>query len=155
MPSRSFVVQKLIGREFEQAMIPVLESMGMRVIDTDSWSYRLKRGRDCIVEVKGQRNGIDFKYDKLSEQSGRVCVDVESLQHTDSAIWVFGLPRGSEIDCYALKTSDLAPYTYQYARMNPGAVLKVGEFKQAGVMIPKSIFTKLPFINKFKTIELV
>ena len=92
-------------------MIPVLSELGMRVIDTDSWSYNLKRGRDCIVEVKGHRNGIDFKYDRMSEQSGRVCIDLDSLSHTDSAIWIFGLPRGSEIDCYVVKTSDLATST--------------------------------------------
>src|SRR5947209_6054466 len=125
MPSKSFTIQKLIGREFEQAMMPVLESLGMRVIDTDSWSYRLKRGRDLIVEVQGQRNGIDFKYDLMSEKTNRICIDLDSLQHTDSAIWIFGLPRTPYIDCYAVKTSDLAPYTYQYIKDHPGALQRV------------------------------
>ena len=75
MPSRSFTIQKLIGREFEQAMIPVLEATGFRVIDVDHWSYRLKKGRDIIVEVKGERGSLELKYDVLTEKTNRVCVD--------------------------------------------------------------------------------
>lgn len=154
MPSRSFVVQKLIGREFEQAMIPVLQEKGMRVIDVDHWKYRDKRGRDVIVEVKGQRCSLEMKYDRMSEKTGRICIDLDSMNKTDSAIWLFGLPRGLEIDVYATKTTDLAPYAYQYIKMHPGALQRVGEFKQECLMIPKPVFTSLPFISKFKTIEL-
>jgi hypothetical protein len=154
MPSRSFVVQKLIGREFEQAMIPILQEKGMRVIDVDHWGYRHKRGRDVIVEVKGGRCSIEFKYDRMSEKTGRVCIDLDSMNHTDSAIWIYGLPRGSEIDVYATKISDLAPYTHQYIKDHPGALQRVGEFKQECLMIPKLVFTSLPFISKFKTIKL-
>ena len=69
-PSQSFTIQKLIGREFEQAMIPVLEEVGLRVIDVDHWSYNHKKGRDVIVEKDGYRNSIEFKLDKLSEKTG-------------------------------------------------------------------------------------
>ena len=33
--------------------MPVLESMGFRVIDVDTWGYKHKNGRDIIVEIKG------------------------------------------------------------------------------------------------------
>ncbi|MFP5261019.1 MAG: hypothetical protein ACLGJB_03835 [Blastocatellia bacterium] len=154
MPSKSFTIQKLIGREFEQAMIPVLSEMGFRIIDTDSWAYRHKKGVDVIVDIKGVRCALEFKLDKLSERTQHVCIDLDSIQKTTSAIWIFGLPRTPYIDCYATKIADLAPFTYQYAKDNPGAVKRVGEFKQECVMIPKYIFTRLPFISKFKTIEL-
>jgi hypothetical protein len=155
MPSTSFLEQKDKGRYFEELMIPVLKDLGMKVIDTDGWAYRLKKGVDVLVEVQGLRNGIEFKYDLLSERTNRVCIDLDSINKTSSAIWIYGLPQGSKIDCYATKIADLAPYTYQYAKDNPGAVKRVGEWKGQCVMISKWTFVKLPFISKFKTIELV
>jgi hypothetical protein len=75
MSSTAFKVQKLIGRKFEQAMMPVLEQSGFRVIDVDQWSYKLKKGRDIIVEVQGQRASLELKYDLFSEKTHRVYID--------------------------------------------------------------------------------
>ena len=149
MPSASFKIQKLIGREFEQAMIPVLEQMGFRVIDVDDWSYKLKKGRDCIVEIKGHRCSIEFKFDKMSEQTGNVVVDLDSLRKTDSAIWIYGLPKGNQIDVYAMRISDLGPFAKSYPVKK-----RVGEYKLEAAIIPKWQFVTLPFIKKFKTIEI-
>ena len=102
MPSRSFVVQKLIGREFEQTMMPVFEQAGFRVIDTDHFSYRQKKGRDIIVEVQGQRASLELKYDLLSEKTNRVCIDWDSMIKTQSRYWIFGLP---DVASYCGKTS--------------------------------------------------
>jgi hypothetical protein len=84
MASHSFVVQKLIGREFEQAMMPVLEQAGFRVIDTDHFSYRQKKGRDIIVEVQGQRASLELKYNLLLEKTNKVCIDWDSMIKTQS-----------------------------------------------------------------------
>lgn len=153
-PSIEFVRQKEVGREFEQAMIPHLEEAGLRVIDVDHWSYNHKKGRDHIVEKDGYRNSLELKLDRMSEKTHKVCIDLDSLRKTTSAIWIFGFPRGNEVDVYTVKYLDLHPYVYQYARENPTAVKKVGEWKQECVMIPKWTFINLPFVFKFKTIVL-
>jgi hypothetical protein len=149
MSSRRFVVQKLIGREFEQALMPVLEEMGFRVIDVDHWGYKHKKGRDIIVEVKGTRCSLELKYDLMSEKTVYVCLDLDSINKTDSAIWLYGLPRGNEIDVYSVRISDLAPF----ARNWPVKRL-LGEFKQSCALVKKETFLSQPFVFKFKTINL-
>ena len=72
MPSKSFTIQKLIGREFETALMPVLSEMGFRVIDVDTWGYKHKKGRDIIVEIKGERASLELKYDKMSEKTNYI-----------------------------------------------------------------------------------
>src|SRR5215813_11902369 len=154
MPSRSFVVQKLIGREFETAMIPVLEQAGMRVIDVDHWGYKHKRGRDVIVEVKGERSSIEFKLDKMSEVTHRVCIDWDSMSHTDSKYWIYGLPENGKIAVYAMYASQLRDFALGYVRGHPESMKRVGEFKGYCAMIPKALFISQPFISKFGTIQL-
>ena len=149
MPSRSFVVQKLIGREFEQAMMPVLESMGFRVIDVDLWGYKHKKGRDIIVEIKGQRCSLELKLDKMSEKTGYVCLDLDSINKTSSAIWLYGLPRGNEVDVYSMKIQGLAPFAQNW----PVKRL-LGEFKQPCALVKKDVFLSQPFVFRFKTIQL-
>ena len=155
MPSRSFVVQKLIGRDFETALMPVLEQMGFRVIDVDHWGYKHKKGRDIIVEVKGQRASLELKYDLLSEKTNRVCIDWDSMSKTQSKYWIFGLPEGNKVAVYAMYASQLRDFALEYVRDHPDSMKRVGEFKQYCAMIPKHTFISQPFISKFKTIELV
>jgi hypothetical protein len=154
MPSRSFVVQKLIGREFEQALMPVLKSMGFRVIDVDLWGYKHKKGRDIIVEIKGQRASLELKYDKLSELTHNVAIDWDSMSKTQSKYWIFGLPENGRIAVYAMYASQLRDFALQYVRSHPESMKRVGEFKQYCAMIPKHTFINQPFIGKFGTINL-
>jgi hypothetical protein len=154
MSSRSFVVQKEVGREFEKPMMKVLEEKGFRVIDVDSWSYRLKKGRDIIVEYQGQRASIEFKFDKLSEKTGRVCLDWDSMSKTESKYWIYGLPEGDKIAVYAMYASQLRDFALAYVRSHPESMKRVGEFKQYCAMIPKPVFISQPFISKFGTIEI-
>jgi len=148
-PSREFVKQKLVGREFEMAMIPVLEQTGFRVIDVDWWSYNHKKGRDLIVEVKGQRCSLELKLDKMSEKTGYVCLDLDSISKTDSAIWLYGLPRSNEVDVYSMKIQDLAPFARNW-------LIKrlLGEFKAPCALVKKETFLGQKFVHKFKTINL-
>lgn len=154
MPSRSFVVQKLIGREFETALMPVLEEMGFRVIDVDHWGYKHKKGRDIIVEIKGQRASLELKYDKLSEKTHNVAIDWDSMSKTQSRYWIFGLPDNGKIAVYAMYASQLRDFALQYVKSHPESMKPVGEFKQYCAMIPKHVFTTQPFVHKFKTINL-
>lgn len=149
MPSRSFVVQKIIGREFETAMIPVLEQAGMRVIDVDSWAYKYKKGVDVIVEVKGVRCGIEFKYDKMSEKTGNVVIDLDSLGKTTAGIWIYGFKRGDFVDTYSMRTTELSPFAFNWPVRKP-----VGEFRQLAAFMRKEQFLSQPFVFKFKTINL-
>ena len=148
-PSSSFTIQKLIGREFEQAMIPVLEQTGFRVIDVDWWSYSHKKGRDLIVEAKGQRCSLELKLDKMSEKTGYVCLDLDSINKTDSAIWLYGLPRGNEVDVYSMKIQDLAPFARNWPIRRD-----LGEFRQPCALVKKDTFLSQSFVHKFKTINL-
>lgn len=149
MPSKSFVVQKLIGREFEQAMIPILEQAGMRVIDVDHWGYNHKKGRDLIVEVKGARCSIEFKLDLMSEKTGNVAIDLDSLNKTDSGIWVFGLKDGDLIHTYSMRTTELAPFAQNWPVKRPA-----GEFRQMIALVPKATFIGQKFVYPFKIIKL-
>src|SRR6185503_10039392 len=97
--------------------------MGMRVVDTDGWSYRYKKGVDVMVEVLGQRCGLELKLDAMSETTGNVCIDLDSINKTTSAIWIYGLPNGGRIDCYSMLISNLAPFARQYPIKR-----KIGEF---------------------------
>ncbi len=131
-------------------MIPLLIEMGFRVIDTDGWSYRLKKGVDVIVEIKGARCGIEFKFDRMSERTGRVAVDLDSINKTTSAIWIYGLPDGSRIDCYAMQIKDLAPFARAWPNKR-----KVGENGWVeAALIPKQIFISQQFVRPFKTISI-
>ena len=154
MPSRSFVVQKLIGREFEQPFMKVLENRGMRVIDVDSWSYKHKKGRDIIVEIKGERASLELKYDLLSEKTNRICIDWDSMSKTQSKYWIFGLPENGKVAVYAMYASQLRDFALEYVRSHPDSTKRVGEFKQYCAMIPKHTFISQPFISKFGTINL-
>jgi hypothetical protein len=154
-PSLEFVRQKEVGREFEMAVMNVLrETPGVRVIDVDHWGYKHKKGRDIIIEVKGERGSLELKYDKMSELTKKVCIDWDSLNKTQSRYWLFGLPEGDKIAVYAMYSSRLRDFALQYAREHPESMKRVGEFKQYCVMIPKYIFTSQPFVFKFKTINL-
>ena len=122
--------------------------MGFRVIDTDGWAYSAKKGVDVVVEIKGARCGIEFKYDRMSEQTGNVCIDLDSINKTTSAIWIYGLPNGGRIDCYTMQVKDLAPFARGWPNKK-----RVGEFSLECALIPKSTFVSQTFIKKWKTIE--
>ncbi len=132
----------------------VLEQMGFRVIDVDLWGYKHKKGRDIIVEVKGQRASLELKYDLLSEKTNRICIDWDSMSKTQSRYWIFGLPEGDKIAVYAMYASQLRDFALQYVKSHPESMKRVGEFKQYCVMIPKHTFVSQPFISKFGTINL-
>jgi|ERR1044072_3041693 hypothetical protein len=149
MPSVAFLEAKDIGREFELLMIPELEQVGFRVIDTDRWSYRLKKGADVLVEYKGERCGVEFKLDRLSEKTGNVVIDLDSLKKSTSGIWIFGLPQGNQIHTYSMRTTDLGPFALKWPIKRP-----MGEFRQLSSLVPKATFLGLDFVRKFKTIEI-
>lgn len=153
MSSVAFNIQKEVGREFEKPMMKLLEEKGFRVIDVDSWSYKLKKGRDIIVEYEGERASIEMKYDRMSEKTGRVCIDLDSLSKTESKYWIFGLPRGDQVEMYAMFSAKLKDFVREYSK-NPGALKKVGEFQQYCLFVPKLVFINQPFINKFGAINL-
>lgn len=154
MPSQAFVKAKRVGRWFEGLVDPVLSEMGFQVIDTDKRRYNEKKGSDRIVKIF--KNGrwhvckLEMKFDVLSEQTGNVAVDLDSIKKSDSPIWIYGLPEGNRIDCYSMLLSDLAPFAQNWPTKCPG-----GEFGGLLALIPKHTFLGQKFVHKFKTIELV
>ena len=76
------------------------------------------------------------------------------MTKTQSHYWLYGLPRGSEVDVYAMYAHKLKDFAYQYTKDHPESMKRVGEFKQYCIFIPKPVFVSQPFISKFKTINL-
>jgi hypothetical protein len=162
MSSVAFKQKKREGIWFQELVYPLLENLGMEVIDSDKERYAIKKGYDCLVRVKNpdgnyKRNEagyivqdkIEIKLDKMSEQTGNVFVDLDSIRKSTASIWIYGLPEGSSIGVYATLLTDLGPYAESYPIKRPG-----GEFGLSGALIPKATFISLPFIKKFKIINL-
>jgi hypothetical protein len=148
MSSQSFVKAKQTGRYFEGLMRPVLSEMGMEVIDSESLSYREKKGYDCLVRINGASSRIEFKYDIRSQETGQVFIDLDSIRKSTAPIWIIGLPSEAQISTYSVLLSDLGSYAESYPIKVPG-----GEFRLPGALISKEIFVNLPFVKKFKTIS--
>lgn len=149
MPSTSFVKQKKVGRWFEALLDPVFIEMGFKVYDSDHLRYQQKKGWDKELEVKGKRSKVELKYDAMSEYTGNVFIDLDSIRKSTASIWIIGLPEASKIDCYATFLADLGPYAESYPIKRPG-----GEFGLSGALIPKATFISLSFVKKFKSIHL-
>jgi hypothetical protein len=149
MPSASFVKQKKVGRYFENLLDPVFIEMGFKVYDSDHLRYQQKKGWDKELEIKGVRSKVELKYDAMSEQTGRVCLDLDSINKSIAPIWIIGLPSEAKIDTYSVLLSDLAPYA-----INHPYKLLVGEFKQPAALPKIQEFTSQPFVKKFRVINL-
>jgi len=163
MPTQAFIKQKKIGRWFEGLMRPELEQMGFEVIDSDKQKYQIKKGYDCILRIKNsdgiyRRNDrgqiiqdrAEFKYDEMSEQTGNVCIDLDSIQKSISAWWFFGLKEGNQIEVYLTEILSLAPFAQSWPVKK-----RVGEngWVEAAI-VPKSVFKSQQFIKHFKTIPI-
>jgi|SRR5215216_2776300 len=162
MPSLAFKQKKKEGIWFQELVYPLLENLGMEVIDSDKERYEIKKGYDCLVRLKDsdgsykrKENGhviqdrLEIKLDKMSEQTGNVFVDLDSIRKSTASIWIYGLPEGSSIGVYATLLADLGPCAESYPIKRPG-----GEFGLSGALIPKATFISLPFVKKFKVIQL-
>jgi hypothetical protein len=68
----------------------------------------------------------------MSEQTGNVCIDLDSINKSTASIWIFGLPYKSKIDLYAVLLSDLAPYARNWPIKRPA-----GEFGALASLISK------------------
>lgn len=128
-------------------MRPVLAGMGMEVVDSENLRYREKKGYDCLVKINGAASRLEFKYDVLSEQTGQVFIDLDSIRKSTAPIWIIGLPSEARIYTYSVLLSDLAPYAEAWPTKVPG-----GEFRQQGALISKDVFINLPFVKRFRTI---
>src|SRR5205085_12499671 len=118
-------------------------------------SYERKRGIDCVVKLKNKdgtyrRNkkgfvifeNIEIKFDKASEQTGNVYVEQQALDHSRSAIWLYGLPENDKIAVYSLLLSDLREFAPKLGKAVVG-----GEFRSTGYLIPKPIFISQPWVQ--------
>ncbi len=161
MPTQSFVKAKAQGRQFEKQVFNLLRESGCYVIDTDKLPYEKKKGCDCYIKLlnpdgsfKRDQRGyvicqpVEIKYDRMSYDTGRVCIDLNSLEKTTALVWVFGLPEDNQIDVYAVLTSDLR----LYARNCPRT--RGGEFYGEIAVPEKSSFIEAPIVFKWKSIPI-
>jgi hypothetical protein len=134
----------------EDVLREVGKAKGIEVIDSERLSYRHKKGWDCEVRLpSGERCKMEIKLDALSETTGNVCIEDSAIRQSISPIWVYGLPQNAQIDLYTMYLSDLATYVASWPIKR-----LVGEFQLPAALIPKHIFISLPFVKKFKTINL-
>ncbi len=85
----------------------------------------------------------------MSEKTGNVVIDLDSLGKTTAGIWVYGFKRGDFVDAYSMRTTELSPFAFNWPVRKP-----VGEFRQPAALMRKEQFLSQPFVFKFKTIEL-
>ncbi len=175
MPSQAFTVAKKIGRWFEALVRAEIMKMAtdkranIRLIDTDRQSYQQKQGNDCLIYLTTpdgtiHRCKLEIKLDRMSQATGNVYLDLDSINKSDSPIWAIGLPEGEPVEVkyqgirftvgrtirvYTMFHKHLAPYARQCPRRSIG-----GEFKLSNPTPAKAEFLAQPFINKFRTIEL-
>jgi hypothetical protein len=90
-----------------------------------------------------------MKFDVMSELTGNVCIDLDSLEKSISPIWVYGLPSEGQISLYTMFLSDLRVFAHSWPIKRP-----VGEYGLPGALVPKEVFLSQSFIRKFKTINL-
>lgn len=149
MPTTTyFKTQKKTGRYFEGMMRPILAEKGMEVIDSEKERYSVKKGYDCIVRINGGSAKIEFKYDRMSEQTGNVCMELEALQHSTADILVYGLPEGDHIDVFTMWLRDALSFAQNW----PQKAL-VGEFRLPAALVPKDTFKGQNFVRRWKTIN--
>lgn len=86
---------------------------------------------------------------KIMSPTGNVCIEESAVKQSISPIWVYGLPARSEICLYTMFLSDLAPYVASWPIKR-----LVEEYMLPAALIPKDQFISLPFVKKFKTINL-
>jgi hypothetical protein len=162
MSTTAFKTKKKVGMWFQNLLYPEMESLGLEVIDTDKLSYNRKRGVDCVVKLKNKDGSyklnsqgfiifenIEIKYDAMSEQTGNVYIEQGALDHSRSAIWLYGLPDASKIDCYSVLLSNLREYAPKL-----GTPVLGGEYGTTGYLIPKSVFTSQSWVHHWKIINL-
>jgi hypothetical protein len=152
MPTASFTKQKAKGREFETRMMNVCRQVGSHVVDLDKQSYKVKAQGDFIVKVpkNGQwySNFVECKLDQMSETTGNVAIDLDSINKSNPAIWIYGLPASQTIEVYTMFLKDLGPFAQAWRIKRPA-----GEFGLPVALIPKATFTAQPLVKHFKTIE--
>jgi hypothetical protein len=153
LPSSAFVKAKEKGRWFEHLVMDSLRNGGYYVVDLDKERYEVKKQGDFLVKIlsngRWESSAIECKYDEMSEQTGNVCVDLSSINNTQSAIWLYGFPNGSRIDVYSMRISDLAPFARSWPIKR-----KVGENGWVeAALIPKQTFINQSFVHHWKTIS--
>jgi hypothetical protein len=163
MSSVAFKQAKARGRWFEALVRPMLIEMGLEPEDSDHKKYSEKKGYDCLVRIKDKSGvyirdiygrviteRIEIKFDELSELTGNVAVDLDSINKSTAAIWIYGLPEGGQIHVYAMELRHLAPFAQKWPLKKPA-----GENHWVEVaVIPKYVFLSQPFIKKLKIINL-
>jgi hypothetical protein len=170
-----FVKQKTIGRWFEALMeaeiYNIAGRMGyeVKIIDTDKRGYQQKKGTDrllILIKPDGSRFpcNFEFKIDLMSQDTGNVYLDLDSIAKSDSPIWAYGLPEGEKvkvtykgltfesgrtIKVYTMFHDKLAPYA-----QNLPATRRGGEFRVQNPTPEKTSFLGQDFVKHWSTINL-
>ena len=125
-------------------MMDVCRQVGFHVVDLDKQSYKVKAQGDFIVKVlkNGQWHSdfVECKLDQMSETTGNVAIDLDSISKSNAAVWIYGLPAGQTIEVYTMFLKELAPFVRNWPICRPA-----GKFGLDVALIQKATFLAQPF----------
>jgi hypothetical protein len=142
-----FTPQLEIGQSFEQSFANLLEIKGWSVTFNEG-EYEDLKTCDLKITKNGLTLWVELKKDLMSQKTGNVCVEIKALSHSKAPILVYGLPTPYWTDIYKMPLKTMLQYAIEYP------VKKwVGSPKVYAALIPKDIFTSLPFVRRFSLDE--
>lgn len=100
------------------------------------------------IRKEGYSFWVECKKDVMSERTGNVCVDWDSLSKSEASIFILGLPNEYGTDIFKMPLKSI----YQYAKNYP-VQKSVGQWGISNALIPKEEFLYLPFVRRFTTDE--
>lgn len=136
--------QLKIGQQFELSVKNLLEIKGWVVSLNQSKDLATLRKYDLAIKKDGCSFWVEIKKDVMSERTGNICIDYDSLSKSESSIFILGLPNQYGTDIYKMPLQTI----YRYAKDYP-IQKAVGQWGLKNALIPKNEFIYLPFIKQF------
>ena len=110
--------------------------------------YDSLKGCDLKVKKDGWSLWLEVKLDWMSQTTGNVCIELEALAHSRASVLIYGLPQTDWTDIYKMPLKQM----YEYAKSYP-VKKHVGQYQLTSAIIPKHVFTSLPFVKRFSLEE--
>jgi hypothetical protein len=137
-----------IGQRFELSVKHLLEIKGWTVKLNESDDLKQLQKYDLWITKNGSSYWVEVKKDIMSERTGNVCIDWDSLSKSKASLFVIGLPNEYGTDIFTMPLKAI----YEYAKKYP-VQKKVGQWGLENALIPKMKFIYLPFIKRFSMEE--
>lgn len=140
--------QLAIGQRFEQSVANLLTIKGWSVSFNQSKDLSTLKKYDLWAKKEDKSVWIEVKLDAMSQTTGNVCIEIGALRHSQSPVFIIGLPSNQWTDIYKMPLKTILRYAESY----PVKKL-VGQWSVESALIPKDEFVRLPFVKRFTTEE--